>query len=59
MNSIWTNLLLLHGHITPRDLVWRRPDMPTGQPRRKLAVRAGRSMLASCAAVWPRLVGPR
>ncbi|HEY1588218.1 MAG TPA: hypothetical protein VGG00_00695 [Rhodanobacter sp.] len=58
MNSIWTNLLLLHGHITPRDLAWRA-DTPTGKARRKVTVRTGRSILASCAAVWPRLIGLR
>ncbi|WP_449426787.1 hypothetical protein [Rhodanobacter umsongensis] len=58
MNSIWTNLLLLHGHITPKDLAWRA-DTPTGKARRKVAVRTRRSMLAGWAAVWPRLIGPR
>ena len=58
MNSIWINLLLLHGHITPRDLAWR-PDTPPRQARRKVAVRTGHSILTSCAAVWPRLIGLR
>jgi hypothetical protein len=26
MSSIWTNLLFLHGHVVPKDLLWRLND---------------------------------
>jgi len=26
MNSIWTNLLFLHGHVVPAKLLWRLND---------------------------------
>lgn len=58
MNSIWTNLLLLHGYITPRDLAWR-PDTAAKQVPRKVPAKAGHAILARCAVVWPRLIGPR
>lgn len=58
MNSIWTNLLLLHGHISPKDLTWRA-DTPAKRTKGKVAARAERALLVRCAAVWPRLMGPR
>lgn len=26
MSSIWTNLLFLHGHVVPKNLLWRLND---------------------------------
>ena len=57
MKSIWTSLLFLHGHVTHRDLAWR-PN-PQGQRERKPLAAPKRQALACCAAVWPRLMGPR
>jgi hypothetical protein len=56
MHSIWTRLLFLHGHVAHKDLAWRpdaqrRKSRPFAKPQRTL--------LARCAAVWPRLMGPR
>ncbi|GGY32339.1 hypothetical protein GCM10008098_27250 [Rhodanobacter panaciterrae] len=59
MSSLWTNLLFLHGHVTHNDLPWR-PDTRTTTSRRKPAPAKPKTIARMCcAAVWPRLVGPR
>jgi hypothetical protein len=58
MNSIWTSLLFLHGHVIHQDLAWR-PDTQARRAERKPVTKIRHSVLACCAAVWPRLVGPR
>jgi hypothetical protein len=56
MNSLWKNLLFLHGHISHTDLAWR-PDTRT---ERKVAARKLKVIVPMCcASIWPRLVGPR
>ena len=61
MNSLWKDLLFLHGHIAQKDLPWRtdtsiRPDerdavTVAGKPQSIVPMR--------CALVWPRIVRPR
>jgi hypothetical protein len=58
MSSIWTRLLFLHGHVTHKNLAWRA-DTQTRRAKRKPLVKAHQSVVARCAAVWPRLIGPR
>ncbi|HWX65977.1 MAG TPA: hypothetical protein VNZ27_06040 [Rhodanobacter sp.] len=59
MNSIWKNLLSLHGHITHADLAWR-PDTRTEADQHKVATKKAKSIaLMCCVSAWPRLVGPR
>jgi hypothetical protein len=58
MNSIWTSLLFLHGHVTHKDLAWRA-DTRNRRVKRKPLIEKHHSVLARCAAVWPRLIGLR
>jgi hypothetical protein len=59
MNSLWKNLLFLHGHITHTDLAWR-PDTRTEPDRCKGAARKLKAIVPMCcASIWPRLIGPR
>ena len=59
MNSLWKNLLFLHGHISHTDLAWR-PDTHTEPDRRKGATSKLKAIVPMCcASIWPRLVGPR
>jgi hypothetical protein len=61
MNSLWKDLLFLHGHLVRKeDLVWRS-DTCTGAERDKNGKKrmAGSIAVKCCAAVWPRLAGPR
>jgi hypothetical protein len=61
MNSIWKDLLSLHGHLVRKeDLDWR-PDTRTEAERNKDIAKKKASVIAvkCCAAVWPRLAGPR
>jgi hypothetical protein len=60
MHSIWTRLLFLHGHVAHKDLAWG-PDAQRDAQRRKSTpfAKPQRTLLARCAAVWPRLMGPR
>ena len=61
MNSLWKDLLFLHGHLVHKeDLAWRadthaEADREKNDSRKK----TGSMMLKCCVAVWPRLVGPR
>ncbi|MHB1059220.1 MAG: hypothetical protein ACYC0F_15185 [Rhodanobacter sp.] len=60
MNSLWKDLLFLHGHLLHKENLDWRPDAPTRQAQGKDAAKATRrSMLACCVHVWPRIVGPR
>lgn len=59
MNSIWKDLLFLHGHLVRKeDLAWRADSQPSPE-RGKVVAKARKAVLACCAAVWPRLAGPR
>jgi hypothetical protein len=58
MKSIWKNLLFLHGHVMHKDLAWR-PNPQNQDAKRKSPAAKQRAVLAHCAAVWPRLMGPR
>jgi hypothetical protein len=58
MSSIWTSLLSLHGHVPHKNLAWR-PDSLSEPVKRRPSVKVNHSVLARCAAVWPRLVGLR
>lgn len=61
MNSIWKDLLFLHGHLVRKeDLVWRS-DTRAGAEQDKNAAKKKASVIVAkcCAAVWPRLAGPR
>jgi hypothetical protein len=61
MNSIWKDLLFLHGHLVRKeDLAWR-PDPHTEANRDEAAAKKARSTVVKCCAavVWPRLSAPR
>lgn len=61
MSSLWKDLLFLHGHLVRKEgLVWRS-DTRAGAERDKNGTRrkAGSIAVKCCAAVWPRLAGPR
>ncbi len=59
MNSIWKDLLFLHGHIVHKeDLDWRPDPAPRPAPCKE-ARGTMRTVLACCANVWPRIMGPR
>jgi hypothetical protein len=61
MNSIWKDLLFLHGHLVRKeDLVWRT-DTRTGtdQDKSDATKKASSVVLKCCVAIWPRLAGPR
>ena len=61
MNSLWKDLLFLHGHLVRKeDLVWR-PDTRIEADQDKSGARKKASSIAlkCCVAVWPRLAGPR
>jgi hypothetical protein len=60
MNSLWKDLLFLHGHLLHKeDLNWQ-PDAPASQAQDKDVARSiKRSMLVCCTHGWPRIVGPR
>ncbi len=46
MSSIWTNLLYLHGHVVPKNLLWRLND---GVDPRKIRTSSERSDRPSAA----------
>jgi hypothetical protein len=61
MNSIWKDLLFLHGHLVRKeDLVWRS-DTCSRTDRDSNAIKTKPSSIAlkCCVAIWPRLAGPR
>ncbi len=61
MNSIWKDLLFLHGHLVRKeDLVWHA-DTRTEANRDNSDARKKTSSVAlkCCVAMWPRLAGPR
>jgi len=61
MNSLWKDLLFLHGHLVRKeDLAWRSDthagaDRNSGDTRKK----ASSVVVRCCAMIWPRLAGPR
>jgi hypothetical protein len=60
MNSIWKDLLFLHGHLVRKeDLTWR--DEVCSEPKQaEAAARKIKSAtIQCCMAVWPRLAAPR
>jgi hypothetical protein len=60
MNSLWKDLLFLHGHLLHKeDLDWH-PDTPAEQAQKgEDAAKAKHAVLACCAHVWPRIMSPR
>jgi len=59
MNSLWKDLLFLHGHLAHKeDLHWR-PDTHVKQAQDKGTANPKRTILACCVSVWPRIVGLR
>jgi hypothetical protein len=65
MNSLWKDLLFLHGHLVHKDdLDWRPAPAPVPNPASDAtgsssAAKAVRQALACCASVWPRIMAPR
>ena len=60
MNSIWKNLLLLHGHLVHKaDLAWAL-DAGAGANRNTSSAGKSGSIAVKCcmAVVWPRLAAP-
>jgi len=61
MNSLWKDLLFLHGHLVRKeDLAWRsdahtEADRGSSDARKKV----NSVVVQCCAAIWPRLAGPR
>lgn len=61
MNSIWKDLLFLHGHLVHKeDLVWQCDiRTETDQDKSSVSKKASSIVLKCCVAIWPRLSGPR
>ncbi|WP_426701239.1 hypothetical protein ACPPVV_18015 [Rhodanobacter sp. Col0626] len=61
MTSLWKDLLFLHGHLVHKeDLDWRadiQANQASQSPRKDDKTK--RAIVACCAHVWPRIVGPR
>jgi hypothetical protein len=61
MNSIWKDLLFLHGYLVRKeDLIWREEVHTEPQRTEKAGNRKLKSATVQCCmAVWPRLSAPR
>jgi hypothetical protein len=62
MNSIWKDLLSLHGHLVRKeDLDWRADTRTEAERNKDVAKKKANAMAVKCCAavVWPRLAGPR
>jgi hypothetical protein len=61
MNSIWKDLLFLHGYLVRKeDLIWREEVHAEPQKSEKTDTRKRKSATVQCCmAVWPRLSVPR
>lgn len=59
MISPWKDLLFLHGHMLRKENLEWRPDAPPAQAPEKHSRKIKRAVVNCCAAVWPRIMGPR
>ena len=61
MNSLWKDLLFLHGHLVRKeDLAWRSDTcIGTGRDNNAGRKKPSSIVLNCCVAIWPRLAGPR
>lgn len=63
MKPPWIDLLFLHGHVSHRDLPWRKdasaPVRPIGHETRTVADKPRVDVQMRCVLVWPRIVRPR
>ncbi|OZB59862.1 MAG: hypothetical protein B7X33_06260 [Lysobacterales bacterium 13-68-4] len=62
MNSLWKDLLILHGHLVRKeDLSWASDTRPDADRDESGAKKARSTALKCCmaAVVWPRLAAPR
>lgn len=62
MNSLWKDLLILHGHLVRKeDLAWAPDTLPDTDRDKHGAKKIGSTALKCCmaAVVWPRLAAPR
>ncbi|AND70717.1 hypothetical protein ATSB10_32630 [Dyella thiooxydans] len=62
MNSLWKDLLILHGHVVRKeDLAWVPDSRPDTGRDESGARKSGSAALKRCvtAVVWPRLAAPR
>jgi hypothetical protein len=59
MNSLWKDLLFLHGHLLHKeDLDWQ-PDASANPAQGGKEVAPNKhTVLACCAHVWPRIMSP-
>ncbi|MFC5436599.1 hypothetical protein ACFPME_08520 [Rhodanobacter umsongensis] len=60
MNSIWKDLLFLHGHLVHKeDLTWSAEADTEADRDKARASQVQAAVVKCCMSVWPRLVGPR
>lgn len=61
MNSLWKDLLILHGHLVQKEeLLWKADTGSAADQDESRAKKAGSVAVKCCmAVVWPRLAAPR
>jgi hypothetical protein len=60
MNSIWKDLLFLHGYLVRKeDLIWSDEAHTTPQPTETGTRKLKSAAVQCCMTVWPRLAAPR
>ena len=60
MNSLWKDLLYLHGYLVRRDELAWQPDTGAEADRRQAGIKKAKAIASTCCvAAWPRIVGPR
>jgi hypothetical protein len=60
MNSIWKDLLFLHGHLVHKeDLTWSTEERTEADQDKAQASKIKSAAVKCCMSVWPRLAGPR
>lgn len=60
MNSIWKDLLFLHGHLVHKeDLTWSAEVRTEADRDKTRASKVRSAVVKCCMSVWPRLAAPR
>ena len=61
MNSLWKDLLILHGHLVQKDELLWKADTGSKAAQDEGPAKKARSAAVKCcmAVVWPRLSAPR
>lgn len=61
MNSLWKDLLILHGHLVQKEELLWNSDTGSAADQDENRAKKARSAAVKCcmAVVWPRLAAPR